>query len=107
MVNGRDKINKYNNQPYFIIDPIKANIIPQQSVIIYEPDSRRKTGFFKIWVIMFRNIIASRELIYQLFKRDFLMSYKKSFFGIGWIFLAPVIGIISWVFMNYRCFGAG
>lgn len=70
-------------------------------IVVYEPDSRRKTGFFKVWVIMFRNIIASRELIFQLFRRDFLMAYKKSFIGMGWIFISPVIGIISWVFMNY------
>lgn len=69
-------------------------------LIIYEPDYRHKIGFFKVWIIMIRNIIKSRELIYQLFKRDFLMAYKKSFLGMGWILIQPVIGIISWVFMN-------
>lgn len=28
------------------------------------------------------------------------MAYKKSFLGMGWILLGPIIGIISWVFMN-------
>lgn len=72
-----------------------------EKTIVYEPNSRRKIGFFKVWVLMFHNIIASRELIFQLFKRDFLMSYKKSFLGMGWIFISPIIGIISWVLMNY------
>jgi lipopolysaccharide transport system permease protein len=49
---------------------------------------------------MSRNIIDSRELIWQLFKRDFFASYKKSFIGISWIFISPIIGIISWVFLN-------
>ncbi|MBN2106676.1 MAG: ABC transporter permease [Deltaproteobacteria bacterium] len=49
---------------------------------------------------MFKNIILSRELIVQLFKRDFFAAYKKSFLGIFWIFIAPLIGILSWVFMN-------
>ena len=49
---------------------------------------------------MVKNIVSSRELIWQLFKRDFLGSYKKSFIGITWIFIAPVMGIISWVFLN-------
>lgn len=49
---------------------------------------------------MIRNIINSRELIMQLFKRDFLMSYKKSFLGMSWLVIAPIMGIISWVFMN-------
>jgi len=72
-----------------------------KGIVVYEPDSRQKVGFFKVWTIIFRNIIASRELIFQLFRRDFLMAYKKSFIGMGWIFISPIIGIISWVFMNY------
>lgn len=67
---------------------------------VYEPNQRARIGFFQTWVIMFRNIVKSRELIWQLFRRDFFMSYKKSFLGITWIFIAPVIGIVSWIFLN-------
>ncbi len=28
------------------------------------------------------------------------MAYRKSLLGITWIFISPIIGIISWVFMN-------
>jgi lipopolysaccharide transport system permease protein len=35
-----------------------------------------------------------------LFKRDFLAGYKKSFIGFTWIFISPVMGIISWVFLK-------
>ena len=28
------------------------------------------------------------------------MSYKKSFLGLTWIFVSPIIGIVSWVFLN-------
>jgi lipopolysaccharide transport system permease protein len=69
-------------------------------ITIYEPNMRVKTGFFKTWYIMFKNIIQSRELIWQLFKRDFLNAYRKSFLGMAWIFISPIIGIISWIFMN-------
>ena len=69
-------------------------------ITVYEPNNRRKIGFFKTWVIMLKNIVTSKELIVQLFKRDFLGVYKKSFIGIGWIFISPLVGIISWVFMN-------
>lgn len=69
-------------------------------LIVYEPDSRQRIGLFKVWIIMLRNIMASRELIYQLFRRDFLMTYKKSFLGLWWLLISPIIGIISWVFMN-------
>lgn len=69
-------------------------------VKIYEPRSRARIGLFKSWFIMFRNIYVSSELIAQLFKRDFLASYKKSFLGMSWIIIAPIAGIVSWVFMN-------
>ncbi len=69
-------------------------------ITIYEPNQRAKVGFFRTWVVMYKNIIATRELIWQLFRRDFLMAYKKSFLGMTWIFIAPLIGIVSWVFMN-------
>lgn len=74
--------------------------MPNIKTTVYEPNYRQKLGLFKVWGMMFYNIVASRELIVQLFKRDFLMAYKKSFIGMGWIFLSPIIGIISWVFMN-------
>jgi len=70
-------------------------------VTIYEPNQRARIGFFASWVFMFRNLIRSRDLIGQLFKRDLFSIYKQSFFGIFWIVISPLIGIISWVFMNY------
>ena len=69
-------------------------------ITIYRPNQRHELGFFKSWVVMARNIVNSRELIWQLFKRDFFASYKKSFIGITWIFVAPIMGIVSWVFLN-------
>jgi lipopolysaccharide transport system permease protein len=71
-----------------------------QTITIYEPNQRQKIGFLRSLLMMFRNIQTSRELIWQLFKRDFLAVYKKSFLGMGWLFISPIIGIISWVLMN-------
>lgn len=72
-----------------------------KKIVIYEPNSRQKTGFLKSFFLMAKNIKNSKELIWQLFKRDFLASYKKSFLGIGWIIISPILGVVSWVFMNY------
>jgi lipopolysaccharide transport system permease protein len=68
--------------------------------VIYEPNQRIKMGWIKTWKTMFLNIVNSWDLIVQLFKRDFFTQYKKSFIGMGWIILTPIMGIISWVFMN-------
>ena len=67
---------------------------------IYEANYRSKIGWIKTWIILIRNVRDSRELIYQLFKKDFLMRFKKSFLGMGWIIISPIMGIISWVLMN-------
>lgn len=52
------------------------------------------------WSLMTRNVMASRHLIWQLFKRDFLATYKKSFLGFTWILITPLLGIVSWVFLQ-------
>jgi len=69
-------------------------------ITVYEPNLRARTGWVKTWVTLVKNAISSWDLIYQLFRRDFLMQYKKSFLGMGWLIIAPIMGIISWVFMN-------
>jgi len=72
----------------------------KKHVVVYEPNQRIKIGFFRSWGFMLLNIAKSRDLIWQLFKRDFFAGYKQSFFGIFWIFISPVISILSWVFLN-------
>jgi len=69
-------------------------------VTVYRPNQRHELGFLETWIVMIKNIIKSRELIGQLFKRDFFAAYKKSFMGITWVFVAPLMGIISWVFLH-------
>lgn len=69
-------------------------------VTVYEPNQKAKLGLFRCWLYMIKNIAESRELIWQLFKRDFTANYKQSFLGIVWIIITPVTGIIAWVFMN-------
>jgi len=71
-----------------------------KNVVVYEPNYRAQIGWFATWKMLTRNIYTSWDLIWQLFRRDFLMQYKKSFIGMGWIFLSPIIGIVSWVFYN-------
>lgn len=71
-----------------------------QEIKSYYPNQKAKIGLFKTLFIFIRDSYQSRELIYQLFKRDFLMMYKKSFFGFGWHLFAPILGIVSWLFMN-------
>lgn len=69
-------------------------------ITIYRPNMRHELGLFQTWVVMSRNIWGARELVWQLFKRDFLAGYKKSFLGFAWVFISPLVGIVSWVFLQ-------
>jgi len=71
-----------------------------ETVTVYRANIRHELGIFRIWVVMISNMIKSRSLLWQLFKRDFLAQYKKSFLGITWVIAAPVLGILSWVFLQ-------
>lgn len=70
------------------------------NVTIYRPNMRHELGFLQTWVVMCRNIWGARELIWQLFKRDFTAGYKKSFMGLTWVFISPLLGIVQWVFLQ-------
>lgn len=72
-----------------------------REVTIYEPRQRAKIGFFKTIFIIFSNTIKFKHLLYQLTRRDILLNYKKSFLGISWIIISPILGVVSWVFMQY------
>jgi lipopolysaccharide transport system permease protein len=70
------------------------------TITIYRPNMRHELGFFATWALMSRNVWQARELIWQLFKRDFFAAYKKSFVGKAWLFISPLMGIISWSFLQ-------
>ena len=69
-------------------------------ITVYRPNMRHELGLFRTWAVMGRNVWNARELIWQLFKRDFFATYKKSFLGITWIFVSPLVGMLSWVFLQ-------
>ncbi|MEO6054529.1 MAG: ABC transporter permease [Chthoniobacterales bacterium] len=55
-----------------------------------------ESGWFDIdW----RELWASRELIFRLFHRDFSCSYKQTIFGYTWFIIPPVINTLVYGFM--------
>jgi lipopolysaccharide transport system permease protein len=75
-------------------------MLAEKEVTVYFPKQRAKIGFLRSWIIMIKNVFHFKDLMLQLFKRDFLALYKKSFLGITWVFISPLIGIVSWVLLN-------
>lgn len=68
---------------------------------VYEPNYRTKTGSLKVWLESFRLVYRKRDLLFYLVVRDFLSEYKRSFIGMGWVLISPVLSIFSWVLINY------
>lgn len=66
----------------------------------YYPNQRHEVGLIRIWKIVYNNVIDSKDLILQLYKRDFTAQYKKSFIGLSWAFITPLFAIASWVLMQ-------
>jgi lipopolysaccharide transport system permease protein len=66
---------------------------------IYEQDKYLKRGIW-IWQDMFKELFASRELIWRLFLRDLLARYKQTVLSYLWILITPFIAIGTFVFLN-------
>jgi lipopolysaccharide transport system permease protein len=79
---------------------MKGIMAQESDVIVYEPELRARQGFVRCWCLMALRIVESRELIGRLFRRDLLAASQQSALGIAWVFITPLIGIASWVFMS-------
>jgi lipopolysaccharide transport system permease protein len=72
----------------------------KEIITIYEPDHFLKKGYLSIFSQIFIELKQNRWLTYQLFKRDFLSTYKQSFFGIFWAIILPLFSIAIFIVLN-------
>jgi lipopolysaccharide transport system permease protein len=49
---------------------------------------------------IFKGFVSGKDLGYRLFIRDFKASFEKSFLGIIWVFLPPILTAGLWIFLN-------
>lgn len=68
--------------------------------IVYSPYHRQQMGIWGTARQLVLNLYANRDLATQLFKRDFMGAYKKSFFGMTWHIISPLLSIATWVYLN-------
>jgi lipopolysaccharide transport system permease protein len=52
-------------------------------------------------VLAFRELYWSRHVLWHLFVRDFVAGFRQKLLGYLWIVLVPLIGIASFVFMQW------
>lgn len=66
---------------------------------IYAPGMARGWGL-RVWRDMVREQLASRELIWRLFMRDFAARYRQSILGFLWALIVPVVAVATFVVMS-------
>ena len=57
--------------------------------IVHTPDSLLRRPRFLLWM-MWRDLLASRELAWRLMVRDISAQYRQAFLGIIWAFIPPI-----------------
>nr|WP_228035809.1 ABC transporter permease [Oculatella sp. LEGE 06141] len=63
--------------------------LKQKPLVIYTPENRLRRPIALLQQ-MWRDLLASRELAWQLMRRDIKAQYRQSFLGIAWAFLPPI-----------------
>jgi lipopolysaccharide transport system permease protein len=72
----------------------------EEIIVTYESDNSLKKGYLSIFSQIYVELKQNRWLTYQLFKRDFLTSYKQSFLGILWAIILPLVSIAIFIALN-------
>jgi len=72
----------------------------KEIITTYEPDNSLKKGYFTIFGEIIDELKKNRWLTYQLFKSDFLSTYKQSFFGVMWAIILPLVSIGIFIVLN-------
>jgi lipopolysaccharide transport system permease protein len=71
-----------------------------EQLTVYRPNQRQELSIAGTIAIMIRNTYSARDLISVLFMRDMVATYRKSFLGLGWHLIAPILAIVSWLFLQ-------
>ncbi|MEA5508895.1 ABC transporter permease [Crocosphaera sp. UHCC 0190] len=68
-------------------------------VVVYQPESRVRHPV-QLLQEMWHDLLASRELAWQLIQRDIQSQYRQSVLGILWAFIPPLITAIGLTFLK-------
>jgi homopolymeric O-antigen transport system permease protein len=73
--------------------------IIEPPVIVYTPESPLQEPITFVRA-MVRDLVASRELAWRLFVRDFSAQYRNSLLGYFWVFVPPLMASLPFVYLN-------
>ena len=66
---------------------------------VYTPESPIRRPL-RLFAAMARDLVASRELAWRLFVRDFSAQYRQSALGYLWAIAPPVVTALPWLFLS-------
>ncbi len=67
--------------------------------VVYTPESQLEHPV-QLFKAMGRDLLASRQLAWQLMVRDISAQYRQSFLGIFWAFVPPIIAALGFTFAS-------
>lgn len=60
----------------------------------------RKFSFFSLWRTIFKNIHSHLFFLRQLVRIAIIGEFKRSYIGIAWLFILPIVSVIIWIILN-------
>jgi lipopolysaccharide transport system permease protein len=72
-----------------------------ETVLHFAAGSRFNDGFLRPIAALATSSLRNRELIFLLVRQDLLAVNRKSIVGLAWIFIMPLVGILSWILLNH------
>jgi lipopolysaccharide transport system permease protein len=92
---GMNSLPPHNN----LRNPASLSSAVSLTEIVYAPDSARQQGW-RIWAILFKDLLHSRELIWRLVLRDISARYRQSVLGYLWAILPTIATVAIFVFLT-------
>ena len=97
-----------HGRPHTPHTPLKNNfpVVEQGSIsmkttniTVYTPESSIRHPA-QMWKAMFRDLLAGRELAWQLAVRDIRAQYRQTALGLLWAFILPLAHTLTWIFLS-------
>lgn len=71
-----------------------------EEITLYRPDNALRRGYLSLVSDVARELVDTRWLTFQLFKRDLFAFYKQSVIGAVWILLLPLITVGTFILLR-------
>jgi lipopolysaccharide transport system permease protein len=63
-------------------------------------ESKEKRERVSVWVSVVKEVYEFRHLVRELARVRILAQFQRSFLGIAWLFISPLLGVLIWLFFS-------